>query len=357
MTDWIRKGRVVKPDLPEVVDGEEQLDDLLSTPSPSLVAMMKRLSGDIIVLGIGGKMGSSLGVAAARAIEKAGVQKQVFGVSRFSDAGVRAALEAQGIRTLRCDLLDRDAVAQLPQVANVVFMVGRKFGTQGHEDLTWSTNVVVPDNVGIHFRDSRIVAFSTGCVYPLVPAASGGCTESVPPDPVGEYAQSSLGRERIFGYRSRMHGTSVCLVRLNYAVDLRYGVLYDIGRSVFESRPVDLTVSHFNVIWQGDANRQALLCLEHCASPPAIVNITGPELVSVRFVAETFARLFDTEVSFVGDEPGSRMYLSNASRAAALFGYPSVPLMTLIRWQAAWIQQGGRSLGRPTHYGVVDGAF
>jgi nucleoside-diphosphate-sugar epimerase len=343
--------------LPEAIEGETELDDLLSVPSPQLVDLMRRLEGDVMILGIGGKMGSTLGGSAVRATEEARVRKRVFGVSRFSDSAIRDGLEARGVQTLACDLLDRDAVGQLPPVANVVYMVGRKFGTQGREDLTWATNILVPDYVAHHFAESRVVAFSTGCVYPLVPAESGGCTELSPPAPVGEYAQSSLGRERIFDYWSRTTGMPVCLVRLNYAIDLRYGVLHDVGSRVAEGEPVDLSVSHFNVIWQGDAACQALLCLDHCSSPPEILNVTGPETVSVRYVAETFGRLFGTEVRYVGEETSTRMYLSNAARAASLFGYPRVPLLTLIQWQAAWIKQGGRSLGKPTHYGVVDGQF
>jgi nucleoside-diphosphate-sugar epimerase len=343
--------------LPEVVESEAELDGLLSEPSQQLVDLMRRLDGDIMILGIGGKMGSTLGGAAVRAIEAAGVRKRVYGVSRFSDSAVREPLEERGISTLACDLFDRDAVGRLPRTANVIYMVGRKFGTAGGEDLTWATNVLVPDNVGHHFRESRVVAFSTGCVYPLVSVEAGACTESTLPDPVGEYAQSSLGRERIFQYWSRVTGMSVCLVRLNYAVDLHYGVLHDVGSRVAQGEPVDLSVSHVNVIWQGDAACQALLCLEQCGSPPAILNVTGPETVSVRFVAETFAHLWGMDAHLIGAESGSRMYLSNAARATSLFGYPRVPLLTMIRWQAAWIKQGGRSLGKPTHYGVVDGKF
>ena len=236
-------------------------------------------------------------------------------------------------------------------------MAGRKFGTQGEEDLTWAMNVIAPDNVATHFRDSRIVAFSTGCVYPLVSVASGGCTEDIPPDPVGEYAQSCLGRERVFSYHSRIHGTPVCLVRLNYAIDLRYGVLFDIGKRVYEGQPVDLTTSHANVIWQGDANNQALLCLEHATSPATALNVTGPETVSVRYVAETFAHLFERDVHFTGNDEDSRMYLNNAAKATALFGYPTVPLMQMIRWQADWIKAGGRSLDKPTHFEVTDGQY
>ncbi len=343
--------------LPEAVEGEADLDELLSAPSQALVDLMRRLEGDIMILGIGGKMGSTLGGAAVRAIAEAGVRKQVFGVSRFSDSSIREGLEARGIKTLSCDLLNRDSVRQLPHVANIIYMVGRKFGTAGSEHLTWATNVLVPDNVCHHFPESRWVAFSTGCVYPLVSAESGGCTESMPTDALGEYAQSSLGRERVFDYWSRTAGIPVCLVRLNYAVDLHYGVLYDVGSRVAQGEPVDLAVSHFNVIWQGDAACQALLCLEHCSSPPEILNVTGPETVSVRFVAETFARYFGTEARFTGEKTGALMYLSNAARATSMFGYPRVPLLTMIRWQAAWIQQGGRSWGKPTHYGVVDGKF
>ncbi len=343
--------------LPQIIDGEVELDELLSSPSPALVDMMRRLDGDLIILGIGGKMGSTLGVAAVRAIEAARVPRRVIGVSRFQGPCVRDWLESHGVETIAADLLDRHTVEALPQARNVISMVGRKFGTAGSEDLTWATNLLVSSFVSDRFRDSRIVVFSTGCVYPLVTPSTGGCSESVSPDPVGEYAQSCLGRERVFGYGSRAYRTPVCLMRLNYAVDLRYGVLHDIASRVFAKMPVDLGVSHVNVIWQGDANRQALLALEHCSSPPQVLNVTGPETVSVRWVAETFAALFGVDVTFTGDDRGQAMYLSNAAKAISLFGYPSVPLLTLIHWQAEWIRRGLRSLGKPTHYGVVDGMY
>jgi nucleoside-diphosphate-sugar epimerase len=253
--------------------------------------------------------------------------------------------------------LDREAVAALPKAKNAIYMAGRKFGTKGREHITWATNVIAPDNVGRHFRESRIVVFSTGCVYPLVPVSTEGCTEADAPNPVGEYAQSCLGRERIFGYSSVEFGTPICLMRLNYAIDLRYGVLHDIGWKVFESQPVDTSVSHFNAIWQGDANRQALLCLEHCTSPPNPINITGPETVSVRFVANQFAQSFGKTALFKGSEEDSRMYLSNAAKAASLFGPPSVSLSRMIEWQAHWIRSGGVSLGKPTHFDVTDGRY
>jgi nucleoside-diphosphate-sugar epimerase len=343
--------------LPKTIPDETTLDELLSRPTPALTALMQRLEGDLIIPGIAGKMGVTLGMLAARTIAAAGVRKRVIGVARFTDKTARATLETYGVETLHCDLLDREAVAALPRVPNVIYMAGRKFGTQEDTDLTWALNVIAPENVAQHFRDSRIVAFSTGCVYPLVTAASGGCTEDEPPAPVGEYAQSCLGRERVFGYHSRIHGARVCLVRLNYAIDLRYGVLHDIGQRVYAGLPVDLSASHFNAIWQGDANRQALLCLEHCTVPAAILNVTGPETISVRFVAETFGRLFGREARFTGHDENARMYLSNAATATALFGYPSVTLMQMIRWQAEWIKAGGRTLDKPTHFEVTDGKF
>ncbi len=342
---------------PEVIRDERALNGYLTTPSPALIAMMANLKGDIIILGIAGKMGQTLGVMARRAIEASGVSRTVYGVSRFSDPSSRNYLEAAGVRTIPCDLLDREALVRLPQADNVIYMVGRKFGTRGTEALTWATNVSVPDFVSYHYRHSRIVVFSTGCVYPLVSVSSGGCTEDTAPDPVGEYAQSCLGRERVFGHWSHTWGTPLCLMRLNYAIDLRYGVLYDIAARVYAGKPVDLSVSHFNVIWQGDANGWALHCLDACASPPRVLNVTGPETVSVRFVAETFASLFGTTVTFTGQETGAHMYLSNAAQAFELFGYPSVSLMSMIKWQAAWIQRGGRALDKPTHFGVVDGEF
>ena len=343
--------------LPKTITDETALDELLSRPAPALIALMQRPEGDLIILGIAGKMGVTLGMMAARAIQAAGARKRVIGVARFTDETARATLEAHGIETIRCDLLDREAVAALPHAANVIYMAGRKFGTQEDADLTWALNVIAPENVAQHFCKSRIVAFSTGCVYPLVTAASGGCTEDQTPAPIGEYAQSCLGRERVFGYHSRVHGARVCLVRLNYAIDLRYGVLHDIGQRVYAGEPVDLSASHFNAIWQGDANRQALLCLEHCAAPAVALNVTGPETVAVRFVAETFGRLFEREVRFTGSEEGSRMYLSNAAKSTALFGYPTVPLAQMIHWQADWIKAGGSTLGKPTHFEVTDGKF
>jgi nucleoside-diphosphate-sugar epimerase len=335
---------------------EEMLDGLLSEPDFELIEMMKRLPGDIMILGINGKMGLTLGRRAVNAIKAAGCAKQVIGVSRFSDAEGRRKLEEWGIKTISCDLLDRNAVRELPQVPNVIFMAGRKFGTGGAEDLTWAMNVLAPAHVGEHFKDSRIVVFSTGCVYPLVGAGTGGCTECVVPDPVGDYSQSCLGRERIFSYCSRTYGTKVLLFRLNYAIDLRYGVLHDIASKVWNNQPVDNSVGHFNVIWQGDANSFALRSLEQAASPAVALNITGPETIPVEYIAEIFGRLLDRSVTYVGT-PGDKCYLNNASKSFSLFGYPRMPLEKMIEMQAEWFKNGGRSLGKPTHFEVNNGKF
>jgi dTDP-4-dehydrorhamnose reductase len=335
---------------------EEQLDEVLSIPSPAVIEMMKRLDGDIIILGINGKMGLTLGRQALNAIKTAGVNKKVIGVSRFTDPEGQAKLEEWGIETIACDLLDRDSVSKLPQVKNIIFMAGRKFGTTGSEELTWAMNTLVPANVGNHFRDSRIVVFSTGCVYPLVNIASGGSIETDSPAPVGEYANSCLGRERAFEYSSKAFGSPTLLLRLNYAVDLRYGVLHDIAQQINNGESVNNSVGCFNVLWQGDANAYALLALEEAASPAVALNITGPETVSVSYAATRLAELLEKPLTFAGNS-GDHSYLNNASKAFSLFGYPRVSLDWMLRQQADWIMKGGKSLGKPTHFEVNDGKF
>lgn len=344
-------------ELPLKLADESALDEFLAQPSPGLVECMKRLEGDIMILGIAGKMGVSMGRRAVNAARAAGVAKKVIGVARFSNAAARAELEAHGVETIACDLLDRAAVAQLPAAPNVIFMAGRKFGTDGAEDLTWAMNVLAPGHVVEHFRNSRIVAFSTGCVYPLVAIATGGCTEAVVPEPVGEYAQSCLGRERIFQYGARTFGGRVLLFRLNYAIDLRYGVLHDIGRQILNGEKVNNAVGHFNVIWQGDANEAALRALEHCANPAAVLNVTGPETASVTAIAGELGRLLGKPVEYLHPVAGEKCYLNDAGKMTTLFGYPSVPLGIMLRWQAEWLLAGGASLGKPTHFEVHNGKF
>lgn len=342
--------------IPESISSEEELNRFLATPYTELVQMMQRLDGDIMILGAGGKMGPSLAHLARRACREAGVTKKIIGVSDYFDVDERRSLEEDGVETIVADLMHPGEVESLPRVRNIIYMVGRKFGTEGTQGLTWMINVVVPANVARSFKDSRIVAFSTGCVYALTSPETGGSVETDPLDPVGEYSNSCLGRERTFEYYSFENKTPVLLFRLNYSVDLRYGVLVDIARNVYEEKPVDRAVNAVNVIWQGDANNRALLCLEHASSPPTPLNVTGPETLEVESVAREFGDLFGKDVRFTGTDLG-KVYLSDARRSIELFGSPKVNAKTMIRWVADWIQQGRRLLGKPTLFQVTDGKF
>ncbi len=328
---------------------EETLDGMLCTPSGALIEDMGRICGDIMILGAGGKMGPSLAMLAKRASDAEGSARRVIAVSRFSDPSVLALLNGSGIQTVEADLLEEGALQALPDCPNVLYMAGRKFGTGGTEPLTWAMNAWLPSRVAERFRSSNIVVFSSGNIYPMLPISSGGATEGTAPAPVGEYAMSCLARERVFEYASQRYGTPVLLYRLNYAVDLRYGVLDDIARNLLAGRSVSLTTPAFNCIWQGSANEMAIRCLLHCASPAAKLNITGPETVSIRYAANNLGKLLGCEPVLEGVE-GELAYLNNSMKATALFGYPSVSAETLIQWQAEWIQSGGRSLGKPTHF-------
>lgn len=339
-----------------LLNTEDQLEKLLAVPTPGLVEMFRRLPGDIMILGIAGKVGVSMGLQAMEAVRLSGVPRKIYGVARFSKKEDEIKLRNAGVETIRCDLMDREQVQALPKVENVIFMAGRKFGTDGSEDVTWAMNVIVPAIVAEHFKESRIVAFSTGCVYPLRSVEEGGCSEEVPPSPVGEYSQSCLGRERIFEYYSNKYGTKLLLFRLNYSVDLRYGVLEDIGRAIWEGREVNNLVGYFNVIWQGDVTANALRCLELADNPRTILNVTGPETASVEETALTMGRIMGKDVKFKGS-PGKLNYLNNAGKMCELFGYPSVSLNEMIRLQAQWIANGGKSIGKPTHYEVNNGKF
>lgn len=346
---------MTKLSIPDLIESESQLDALLAEPTKALTQLMRTLTGDIMILGVAGKMGVSLAHLAVAAIAQGGVDKNVYGVARFSNEAARRRLDFVGVKTITCDLLDRSAVAVLPQVQNVLFMAGRKFGTAGAQSLTWAMNTMVPANVVEHFRSSKIVAFSTGCVYPLT-RMDAAPNETVAPAPIGEYAQSCLGRERVFEYGSEAFSTPVCVYRLNYAIDLRYGVLHDIAQNVWHERPVDNSVEAFNVIWQGDANHQALLSLEQCTSPASVLNVTGPETLRTEDVGRQLGELMNKSVTFSAT-PGNLSYLSNSTKATALFGKPRVTAEQLIRWQAHWVMTGGRSLNKPTHFEVNNGDF
>lgn len=343
-------------DLPETIETEAQLEELLSRPTEAVIDLFRSLEGDLVFLGVAGKIGPSLARMAKRACAAAGVSKRVIGVSRFSDRLERDRLEETGIETRPCDLLDPAAVAALPDAANVVFLAGMKFGAEANLAQTWAMNTYVPALVADRYRASRIVAFSTGCVYPFVGVATGGSTEQDRPVAAGEYAQSCLGRERLFEFSSLRHGTPVALVRLNYSAELRYGVLVDIATKVNRGEPLDLSMGHFNVIWQGDMNAAALRMLSRCASPAEVLNLTGPETLSVRQTALAFGRLLGKAPVFTGSEAPTAL-LSNASRAHALFGKPQVSPDQMMRWIADWVARGSRLLNKPTHFEARDGKY
>jgi nucleoside-diphosphate-sugar epimerase len=340
----------------DTIQDLEQLEDRLSEPTPEVVQTLRQLEGDLIVLGVAGKLGPSLARMARRASDLAGIRRRIIGVARFSSGGLEAELQRHGLETIRCDLLDEEAVQRLPNAPNVLYLAGMKFGATGQESLTWAMNTHLPAIVCRKFARSRVVAFSTGNVYGLVPATCGGSLETDPLAPVGEYAMSCLGRERIFEHFSRTLGTRVALVRLNYACDLRYGVLVDLARKVLTGTPVDLGMGWFNTLWQGDANAMTLRCFDHVASPPLALNLTGPEVLNVRETSEKLGRLLGRQPVFVGTEAPTAL-LSNARRAFSLFGQPRVNADQLLAWIAAWLLHGGPTLNKPTHFEARDGRF
>lgn len=335
---------------------ENELEEALSRPTSELVEMFKTLKGDVILLGVAGKMGVSMARMAKRASIMAGMEKRIIGVSRFSDKEQQSYLEESGIETIKGDLLDLEFINSLPEVENVFYLAGMKFGTAGNESFTWAMNSFLPGLVANKFKKSRIVAFSTGCVYPLVDITLGGSKETDMLEPVGEYAQSCLGRERLFEYGSIKYGTPVVLIRLNYAVEMRYGVLVDIATKVYHQETLDLTMGYANVIWQGDANEMILRSLQYCTSPAAHLNISGSELISVADVAKKFGKIMGKKVKFKGVEANSALSV-DVSRSIGMLGKPSVCLEQLIEWTAHWIGSNKRLLGKSTHFEVRDGKY
>ncbi len=342
--------------MPLLISSEAELEENLSKPTPEAVRDMARLKGDLVVLGVGGKMGPTLARMARRALDEAGLKHQVIGVARFSDPKSRESLEKAGVRTVPCDLLDRGQVLKLPEGAAVISMVGQKFGTTGAESATWATNAYLPGLISERYRGVPVMAFSTGNVYPLVPVASGGATEDTPPGPIGEYAQSALGRERMFEYFSRAHRTPTTIYRLNYAVELRYGILLEIAQKVWNGLPLDCRMGHVNVIWQGDANAIALRMLFLGESPPLVLNVTGPETVPVRTLATKFGELLGRQPILHGTEEPTAL-LNNASKAMSLFGPPKITIDQAVLLVAHWVKIGGRTLNKPSHFETRDGKF
>jgi nucleoside-diphosphate-sugar epimerase len=334
----------------------QQMEKDLLKPSEALIADVADMNGDIIILGVGGKMGPSMARLAKQAIEMAGVKKRVIGVSRFSDNELQAALETDGIETISADLLNENQLSDLPDVENVLYLAGTKFGTTGKEAFTWAMNSYLPGRVAEKYRHSKIVAFSTGNVYPFVPVTAGGCSEDHVTAPVGEYGQSCLGRERIFQYFSDKYNIPTLIYRLNYAIDFRYGVLLEIAKSVRSETPIDLTTGNANVIWQGDANEIAIRSFKHCDVPAKILNITGPETVSIKWLAQQFGEVFKKQPVFI-NEPQAKALLSNASEAHKLFGYPRVTLRQMITITATWLENGGQVWAKDTHFQERNGKF
>lgn len=344
------------PQLPPQLSSEEQLDEVLSRPSDPLVHAIRQLSSPLIVLGASGKMGPSLCLLAKRAAAAAQVSLRVVAVSRFSADGSRDWFESRGIHTVACDLLSRSEVEKLPGSENIVYLVGLKFGTSQNPALTWAVNTLVPAQVGERYPGARVVALSTGNIYPLVPVSSGGATEQTAPAPVGEYGRAALARERIFEYCSHQRQTRIVLVRLNYAVELRYGVLLDIAERVWSGAEVNVAMGHFNCIWQGDANDHILRLFSSATAPPAVYNLTGPGVLSVREIAARFGQLMQRAPQVVGEEAETAL-LSDPARVIAKLGSPAIPLDTVLEWIAHWVMSNAPTLGKPTHFEVRSGEF
>ncbi|MCL4782098.1 MAG: NAD(P)-dependent oxidoreductase [Bryobacterales bacterium] len=345
---------------PEKIGDIAELEDALSQPSERDIAAMAALDGDVMLLGAGGKMGPSLARLVKRASVAAGVKRRVIAVARFSDQTLLSQFAAHDIETLPADLLKSEDLARLPDVPNVIYMAAKKFGTSSGEmteaAATWAMNAYLPGRVAERFAKSRIVSFSTGNVYPFTAAASGGATENTPMEPVGEYGLSALARERIFTHFSHQYGTPMAILRLNYAIDLRYGVLTDLGRKVLAGAPVDVTMGAVNVIWQRDANAACLGSFAHCATPPDVLNLTGPETLSVRWLATELGNRLGKNPVLTGEEQATAL-LSNATRCQNRFGYPTVPVAKLLDWVADWLLAGGETWDKPTKFQVRDGKF
>lgn len=339
-----------------LIEKEEQIENIMTTPSAELIDTMSKIDGDIIVLGCAGKMGPTMTKLAKRAVDAAGLKKEVIGVDRFVAPQFKKDFKNLGIKTIECDMLDKKSFDALPEVENVIYMAGMKFGSSEAISITWALNTFLPTVVAQKYKDSRITAFSSGNIYHLTPVLHGGADENNTPNPFGDYAQSVLGRERMFEYFSLKNGTKTTIARLCYAVDLRYGILLDIAQKVYARREIDLTMGTVNVIWQGDANDQILRTLSIASSPATVINITGPETISIRWLANRFGELMGIKPVVSGTESDTALVF-NASKAHGIFGYPKVSLEQIIQWVAYWVLIGGKTLNKPTHFETRDGKF
>jgi len=346
---------VTTPDDDRIADVTD-LEERLSRPTPEVVAAMGRLEGDLLILGVSGKIGPTLARMARRADAAAGRARRIVGVARFSNPELRTQLESYGIETIACDLLDRRPWAALPEVPNILYLPAMKFGSSGREATTWAVNAYMACLACERFPAARFAAYSTGNVYPLTPAGRGGSHETDPLGPVGEYAMSCLARERLFHFFSETRGTRVALLRLNYAHELRYGIMVDLAQKILAEQPVDVTMGYFNAVWQGDSNAMTLRALEHAASPPRVFNLAGPEELSVRRVAEQLGRRLGKSVALVGEESPDAL-LSNGHAAYPLLGSPAIPPEQMLRWIADWTVRGGATHGKPTHFQTRNGKF
>lgn len=334
----------------------EDIENYLSTPSERLIKDIISITGDILILGIGGKMGPSLAKLTKRAIDCAGLDKKVIGASRFSNEETFKELTDFGIECIKVDLMNDDELSKLPNVENVIYMAGNKFGTFGNEHFTWAMNSYIPGRVALKYKESKIVVFSTGNIYPFTSIYNNGAKEDCRPSPIGEYAQSCLGRERVFEHFSIKNNTKILLFRLNYALDLRYGVLLEVAKSVWEERPLDLSMGYVNIIWQGDANEYAIRCLNHCEFPAKKLNITGPEVISIKWLALEFGKLFNRKPIFKNGSKNTAL-LNDSSQSHNLFGKPLISLNTIIHMTANWVKIGGKELSKPTHFQERKGAY
>ncbi|MEJ2703877.1 MAG: NAD(P)-dependent oxidoreductase [Sedimentisphaerales bacterium] len=331
---------------------EHGLEQILSEPSEAVSQALVGLTGDVVVLGAGGKMGPTL----AMMLQRASANKNIYAVSRFSDKAIKERIEKAQVQTFEADLLDESAYAKLPKAENVFFLVGMKFGATGNQPLTWAMNAYVPALVARHYKDSRIVALSTGNVYPLVKMANGGATEQTSPDPIGEYAQSCLARERMFEYFSQLYGTPVTLIRLNYANEPRYGIIVDLALKVLHDEPIDVTMGAVNLIWQRDANDYIIRAMRLADSPPAVLNVTGPDTIPVRRLAEQIATVLEKTPTFVSQEAETAL-LSDASHCASVLGPPQTFPDQMVTMIAQWVASGKKTLNKPTKYQMRDGKF